>query len=250
MKLSVTMIEPEHEVNVGHVSRVMKNFGVDELLLVKPRFDVDKAKVFAVHGKDLLDKARIVNFNHLRKFDLLIATTAIRSSDRSNVARGSISPSQLSRILVDPRQRVCLVLGRESTGLSNQELSSCDVVVSIDTGTEYRTLNISHALAILLYEIKKRSFKREEHLASVHERELLIDYALKLAKMTGYRRHKIGLLKTAIKRFAGRNMLSSKEAMLMVTLFRQALLTLERRQKENPQAITFLPNHDHEQNRR
>jgi TrmH family RNA methyltransferase len=229
MKLSVALIEPEHEVNVGHIARIMKNFGIDQLLLVNPKFDVKKASIFAVHGKDLLDKAKVVNFKILRKFDLLIGTTAIRSSDRSNVVRDSINPSQLAQILVGAKQNVCLLLGRESTGLNNHELSACDVVVSIDTGTSYRTLNISHALAILLYEIKRGSFKKKKNLASVHERELLIDYALKLAKATGYRRHKTTLLAMALKRLLGRNMLTSKEAMLMVTLFRQALLTKRKR---------------------
>lgn len=224
------MIEPEHEVNVGHVARVMKNFNINELFLVNPKFDGKKAHVFAVHGKDILDKARVVDFKDLRKFDLLIATTAINSRNRSNVNRDSINPSQLAQILVDASQPVCLVIGRESTGLNNRELSACDIVVSIDTGTLYRTLNISHALAILLYELKKSNFQKKSNLATVHERELLIDYSLSLAKATGYRRHKTSLLAVALKRFLGRNLLTSKEAMLMVTLFRQALLTIEKRQ--------------------
>lgn len=229
MKLSIAMIEPEHEVNVGHVARVMKNFGIKELLLVKPKFDHKKAVVFAVHGKDVLENAKVIEFNELRRFDLLIGTTAIRSSDRSNVTRDSINPSQLAQVLVDSKKHVCFVMGRESTGLNNEELSACDIVVSIDTGTTYRTLNISHALAILLYEIAKNGFKRKKNLASVHERELLIDYALRLAKVTGYRRHKTTLLAMALKRFLGRNMITSKETMLMVTLLRQALLTIERK---------------------
>ena len=222
------MIEPEHEVNVGHVARVMKNFGVDEMLMVNPKFDVRKTNVFAVHGRDLLDKAKIIHFKDLQKFNLLVGTTAISSSDRSNVTRDSINPSQLERILVNSQQSVCILLGRESTGLNNYELSACDVVVSIETGTEYNTLNISHALAILLYEMKKNRLQEKRNLSTVHERMLLMDYALKLAKTTGYRRHKTTLLSIALKRFLGRNLLTSKETMLMVTLFRQALLTIKK----------------------
>jgi len=81
----------------------------------------------------------------------------------------------------------------------------------------------------LLYEIKKTSFQKKKNFAEVHERELLIDYVLKLAKATGYRRHKTTLLAMALKRFLGRNLLTSKEAMLMVTLLRQALLTIEKK---------------------
>lgn len=226
------MIEPEHEVNVGQVARVMKNFGIHDLLLVNPKFDVKKAVVFAVHGKDLLYKAKTITFNDLLEFDWLIGTTAILSSDRSNVTRDSISPGQLAQNLVNSRQSICLILGRESTGLNNAELSACDIVVNIDTGTSYKTLNISHALAILLFETKRNSLKKKRNLATVHERELLINYTLRLADTTGYRRHKKNLLAIALKRFLGRNLLTSKEAMLMVTLFRQALLTIERKAKK------------------
>lgn len=232
MKLSVALIEPEHEVNVGHIARVMKNFGVNELFLVNPKFDSKKATIFAVHGKDLLTKSKIIYFKDLQKFDLLIGTTAIYSNNRSNVIRDSINPSQLVKIIADSKQSICFLVGRESTGLNNTELSICDIVVSIDTGTAYRTLNISHALAILLYEIKKNSFQKKTNLATVHERVLLIDYALKLAKVSGYRRHKTSLLAMALKRFLGRNLLTSKETMLMVTLFRQALLTIERKRRK------------------
>ena len=162
----------------------------------------------------------------------MIGTTAIYSNNRSNVIRDSINPSQLVKIIADSKQSICFLVGRESTGLNNTELSICDIVVSIDTGTAYRTLNISHALAILLYEIKKNSFQKKTNLATVHERVLLIDYALKLAKVSGYRRHKTSLLAMALKRFLGRNLLTSKETMLMVTLFRQALLTIERKRRK------------------
>ncbi len=229
MKISIALVEPKLPINVGHIARLMKNFGIEQLLLVKPEFDVKEASIFAVHGKDLLGRAKVVNFKDLRKFDLVIGTTAIPSTDRSNVVRDSIDPSQLAQILVDAKQNVCIILGRESTGLNNAELSACDVVVSINTATSYSTLNISHALAILLYEIKSNIFRKKKNLASVHERELLIDYALKLAKITNYRRHKTSLLAMALKRLLGRNLLTSKEAMLMVTLFRQALLTIERK---------------------
>jgi TrmH family RNA methyltransferase len=229
VKISIALVEPKLPINVGHIARLMKNFGIEQLLLVKPEFKVKEASIFAVHGKDLLDRAKVVSFKDLKKFDLVIGTTAICSSDRSNVIRDSINPSQLSQILVNAKRNVCIVLGRESTGLNNAELSACDVIVSIDTLSSYRTLNISHALAILLYEINRNSFRKKNNLASVHEKELLIDYALKLAKISNYRRHKTNLLAMALKRLLGRNLLTSKEAMLMVTLFRQALLTMERK---------------------
>ena len=64
---------------------------------------------------------------------------------------------QLSEIIKEAEREkdFCIVLGRETFGSNNKELQMCDLIVVIDTKTEYRTMNISHALAILLYEISK-----------------------------------------------------------------------------------------------
>jgi len=47
MNISIVLVEPEHEVNVGHIARLMKNFGLSELLLINPKFDLEKAKKYS-----------------------------------------------------------------------------------------------------------------------------------------------------------------------------------------------------------
>ncbi len=208
----------------------MKNFGLRELLLVDPRFDHAKAKVFATHGKDVLDKAKRIRFNELEKFDLLIGTTAISATDRSNVVRISVAPQDLARIVGARNSTSCLVLGREATGLTNEELKKCDIVVNIDTPTQYKTLNISHALAVILYSMSNtKGIRQQRRTISKNERKLLTQYAMELAKTAGLRRHKAEMLQVTLKRMFGRSTLTSKEAMLIVTLFRAALLTIKRK---------------------
>jgi len=228
MNISIVLVEPEHEVNVGHIARLMKNFGLSELLLINPKFDLEKAKIFATHGKDLLEKAKQIKFNDLKRFDLLIGTTAIPASSRLNLVRDSIDPEHLARILTNKNSNFCLVLGREATGLTNEELAKCDIVVNIDTPTQYKTLNISHALAILLYEIFASNMRRRRILATSNEVQLIIDYALSLAKNSGVRKHKIMMLKLALKRIMSRSMVTSKEAMLMVTMLRSATTAIKK----------------------
>ncbi len=230
MKISIALVEPEHEVNVGHIARLMKNFGLKELLLVNPKVDLEKAKVFATHGKDLLEKARRIKFNKLKMFDLLIGATAIQASDRLNLVRDSIDPEHLARILASKDSNLCIVLGREATGLTNEELARCDIVVNIDTPTNYKTLNISHALAMLLYEIFSRDKQRKRGLATAKELQLVTKYALSLAKSSAVRKHKITMLEVAMKRMMGRSMPTSKEVMLLVTLLRGAIMAIERKQ--------------------
>ena len=226
MKISIALVEPKLEINVGYVARIMKNFGLKDLLLIKPRFDAKKARVFAMHGKDLLERAQIIDFDELRKFDLLIGTTAMGAKSRLNIIRDSITPERLVRIL-QRNSNACIVLGRESTGLTNTELSYCDIVVNIDTLTDYKTLNISHALAIILYEILAKGRSRKS-ASSKSERELLIAYTLRLAKKSDYPKHKQEMLKTTLRRLLASSSPTSKEIMLLVSLLRDAILAIDR----------------------
>ena len=226
MKISIALVEPKLAINVGYVARLMKNFGLKDLLLIKPRFNTDKAKVFAMSGKDLLERAQIIDFAELRKFDLLIGTTAMRTKSRLNIIRDCIMPERLVSIL-QKNSNACIVLGRESTGLTNRELSCCDVIVNIDTLTDYKTLNISHALAIILYEILAKG-KSRKTAASKSERELLIAYALRLAEKSGYPKHKQEMLQTTLKRLLASSSPTSKQVMLLISLLRDAILAIDR----------------------
>ncbi len=229
MRISIALVEPEHEVNVGHIARLMQNFGLDELLLIKPGFDAERARIFAAHGKNILDSARTIKFSDLDDYDPLIGTTAIRARNRLNIVRDAIAPWELPDLLSGRNSKPCIVLGREATGLTNEELAKCDVVVSIDTRSSYKTLNISHALAILLYELHARGRTRKRDLADAGELELIVDYAHSLAESSGIMPHKVQKVELALKRILGRSTLTSKEAMLLVTLLRKASLAIGRR---------------------
>jgi len=234
MRISIALVEPKLAINVGYVARLMKNFGLKDLLLMKPNFDTNKAKVFAMGGKDLLERAQIIDFAELRKFDLLIGTTAMRAKSRLNIIRDSITPERLVSIL-QKNSNACIVLGRESTGLTNRELSYCDLVVNIDTLTDYKTLNISHALAIILYEILAKR-KGRKAAASKSERELLIVYALSLADKSDYPKHKQEMLQTTLKRLLASSSPTSKEVMLLTSLVRDAILAIDRSLKRTVSA--------------
>lgn len=124
----------------------------------------------------------------------------------------------------------CIVLGRETSGLNNKELQMCDLIVVMNTKTKYRTINISHALAILLYEISKslpeshlKKSKRSKTLATREEIDLLINYVNEIANHSGYNKHKQRMLNSAIKRLLARGTPKSKEVMLLISLLRKSL---------------------------
>lgn len=229
MRIGIAICEPVYEVNVGHIARLMMNFGLEELLLIEPRVDLTKARVFAAHASSIVDRARIVCFEDILRmdFDLIVGSTSTPSKDRSNIIRDAIDASTLAGI-VRSRENVCLLLGRESTGLTNEELARCDVVVSINTPTDYKALNISHALAIILYEIFKDSTAIYREQVSREEMDLLIKYAIELAKVSNVRGYRVPMIETTMRRVIGRSMATSKEVMLLVSLLRSAILAIKR----------------------
>lgn len=233
LRLSVALVEPKYEVNVGHVARVMANFGFHDLLLVKPEVDLGKARMFASHAVSVLDDAKICSFEDLRRFDYLVGTTAIFKVSPSNVLRSTVPPSFMAEELSRFSGSVCLVFGRETTGLTNEELEALDMIVSIYSAPSYPTLNISHAAAILLYELSKHSFEDLDTVANEEQRKRVVQYTVNLAKALGYAEYKIPIVETAVKRLISRGRPSSREATLLLGLFRLANRAVKTRPAAN-----------------
>jgi tRNA/rRNA methyltransferase len=240
MPLGIVLVEPRHHINVGYVARIMKNFGVSRLLMVNPIYDMEEARRYAMHGYHILETAISTNFEELRRNSrMLVGTTALKASSRLNIVRDTISPIRLAELIyeIPEKENIYIVFGREASGLMNSELQMCDIVLTSDTGTDYTTMNISHALAIILYEIAKRDLRhrssrvavRSPKMARRPETEMLIAYAAKAAEMAGYDIHKRPLLDSALKRLLAKSNPTSKEVMLMVSLFRKVNLNMQRR---------------------
>lgn len=158
-RVAVAFVEPLYEINIGYVARCMKNFGLTNLILVKPRCGIgDEAHRFSAHAQDVLARARIVdNLTELRgEFDLIVGTTGVATKDLNQVRRW-IPPERLARRVAEQEGRVLIVLGREDIGLTNEELRLCDIVSIIPANPEYPVMNVSHAAAIFFYEIYKHA---------------------------------------------------------------------------------------------
>lgn len=209
-------------MNVGHVARVMANFGFHDLLLVKPEVDLSKARMFASHATSVLEDAKSCSFEDLREFDYLVGTTAIFNVSPSNVLRSTVPPSFMAEELSRFSGSVCLVFGRETTGLRNEELDAMDMIVSIYSAPSYPTLNISHAAAILLYEFSKHTFEDLDKVANEEQRKRVVQYTVNLAKSLGYAEYKIPIVETAVRQLINKGRLSYREATLLLGLLRLA----------------------------
>ena len=228
--LSLAVVEPTYPVNVGHLARLAKNFGLSSLILINPSFNIEEALPYASHGADILRSSKTMSFKEvLEHFDLVVGTTAIPGGSR-NIRRDVVTPEIAAKRILSSGGSVCIVFGRETTGLTNEELGLCDMVISIPTGTSYRTLNISHAAAIILYTLvatRSPKTKRSEVPRSI--RTLLLDSAVELANLSAFPKYKIPLLREALKMIINRSSPTPREATLVLGLFRKAILALSRK---------------------
>ncbi len=176
--IRVVLVEPEKATNVGMIARVMKNFGLSDLYMIRPAFNsFSRAYSTAMRARELLYRAKIcVNLEEaLEGTDLVIGTTAKRS--RHSIVRRSVELSEYVRELRWDA-KYALVFGRESTGLKVDELKKCDVVLTIETDSAYPTLNVVNAVAIILYEFYTRIRKLEQPVKPVRRRtrEVMVNY--------------------------------------------------------------------------
>ncbi|MEM0147998.1 MAG: RNA methyltransferase [Candidatus Micrarchaeaceae archaeon] len=164
MKIYVIVVGIEHQINLGYIARIAKNFGCNGIKLVKPKCKIGKDAIkYSKHGVELLKKAK--KYNSLKKAiegTFSIGTSAIKS--KANASMGnSYSIKDISKLVNKNKQKnISIVLGRESIGLKTEEIKECDAIVTLELGKGYDTLNISHALAIILFEMIKNFDKTKD----------------------------------------------------------------------------------------
>jgi len=249
LSFTVILVQPEHSGNIGSIARVMENFNFNNLIIFNPVEKVDKilsyeTQGFAMHGKDVLFNAKILEVknqdNHLtefktllRTFDYVIATTA-RGKSYSNIRRLAIFPEDLTLpISVEPLN-VAIIFGKESRGLTNEEISLADIILRIPTNSDYSALNLSHACGIVLYEIFKKinllTISRGENpvlLADKSDRLILYDIIKNIIDKLKIRSYKEENVFLAFKNIFGRSLMSTKELSLILGLFSKVDTILE-----------------------
>src|SRR5881409_4038507 len=154
MSITVVLDEPQDLVNIAHVVRAMKNFRFRDLRLVNPReYDAYRVGGIAHQTQDIL--ARVQRFETLEAAlaDCIHVTgfTARGRSAKRNLQRPRAAAAEiLERAARGP---AALVFGREDKGLTNEALDRCHRVVTIPASPAYPSLNLAHAVVLMLYEL-------------------------------------------------------------------------------------------------
>lgn len=155
-RVRIVLVNPQDSRNVGAACRAMKTMGVERLFVVgRPDLNEYEAKTLAVHAGDVFD-ARVAVDTLAEATDgcALVAGTTRRTGKRRKVAR--LTPAELAaRFASTDSAEMAVVFGSEADGLSDEDLSICSAAVTIPTSPDFPTLNLSHAVQIVCYELFK-----------------------------------------------------------------------------------------------
>jgi len=170
-KFGFILIKPQLGENIGASARSLKNFGFKNLIITNPRdgWPNIKAKATSVDAFDILKKTKVSNDTKhaIKNFDLIFSFSA----RKRDVNKKHISITQFLKVLKKTKtKKIGFMFGPEASGLSNYDLSFSNYVVQIPSSPNFKSLNLSHSVSLICYEIfkmnnykllKETSFKKE-----------------------------------------------------------------------------------------
>lgn len=153
--IRIVLVDPSHPGNVGAAARAMKNMGLAELVLVRPKeFPSEEATVRASQAADLLERARVTDTiaAAIDGCGLVLGTSARPRSANWTV----LDPRAAARRAIEEsaRRPVAVLFGGERNGLSNEDLASCHALLNIPANPAYESLNLAQAVQIVTWELR------------------------------------------------------------------------------------------------
>ncbi|MDO8537883.1 MAG: RNA methyltransferase [archaeon] len=222
MQSKIVIVEAKFAQNLGLIARAMKNFGLSELILVKPFADKESVEAIsrASHAIEVLKKAKICETikEAVKGSDYVIATTA-KISKNNAINRNSISLHEFLEQFKDSNKNFSFLFGNEERGLTNEQINQADVIVTIPSSYKYPTLNISHAIAIFCYELFQSRKKTSFNEATGKKKKLIEQELFKILENASKIKSQESVRKS-VKAFLNRSMLSEKEANAILSLLK------------------------------
>ena len=187
-KFGFILVKPQLGENIGACARSMKNFGFGNLNIVSPKFAFPnhKTRVTAVGAFNVINKAKVFNttLDAVDKFDIVISLSA----RRRDINKKHITMKDFLNILKKKRNtKIGLMFGPEASGLSNADLSFSNYILQIPTSKKFKSLNLSHSVTLICYEIfksiNKNTFNKigkKIKISSKSNVSLLVNHLIKL----------------------------------------------------------------------
>jgi tRNA/rRNA methyltransferase len=186
----IVLVRPRDPRNVGAACRAMKCMGITSMAIVPgDLLDPRQARTLAHYASDVLEAATIHHdlADAVRDTVLVAGTTRRRGRNRKYF---TLFPEQLGeRIAATRKGTVAVVFGNEETGLTDDELAQCHLAVTIPATPRFPSLNLSHAVQVICYEIfRARSAARLTPFSPISKESLdeLVSVITRSLKSIGF----------------------------------------------------------------
>ncbi len=226
IKINVVLVSPLYPINVGAVARLCKIFQVEHLILIEPKCDYlgEEARKAATHGVDYLEKAIVLDsFNGVKDYCDILAAFSSRDATGRNLIRTPWDLNEFAEKLSGIEGKIGLVFGRESDGLSNEEIMACDFMVTIPINSKYNVLNLSHAVSIALYQIHRATnieIPFKYRIANEKEKERLLLMWNEMVDALDIQERMKRAIKLSFRNIVGRSLISAREAHSLIGGFK------------------------------
>ena len=225
--VSVVLNRPKYPGNIGSVARCAKNMGIESILVVSDvDFDEEKIRQMSTHlAADVVDQIHYKKDlrETLAGFQYIVATTA--RVGRARPAFQTPREAAVKLVELSRKNRVALLFGPEDAGLTNEELRYDHLLVHIPVSERFRSINLSHAVMILCYEIfiaASGTKKFAPRLASSGELEGMYEHIKDVSLRIGFiNPQNPEYWMTSIRRFLSRVELRSREVKIIRGFCRQ-----------------------------
>jgi len=189
-------VEPEGPINVGSIARLCANFEVDQLRIVSPKCDIFSLETvkMSLKGYSYIKELNLYQSldEALLDCDLVLATSGRIDNKKDTTIYSLRDISNWINTTINIKN-LAVVFGRETRGLTNKEQLKAHRVFTINTNKKYPSLNLSHAVSIVLYELSKCkknnkpiNDKNNFNAASINSIETTFDEVEKLLLKIGY----------------------------------------------------------------
>jgi tRNA/rRNA methyltransferase len=159
--IAIILARTKHPGNIGSAARAMFNMGLDQLILAAPQCKInDESYRMAKGGNGVLDSARVCKSlkSAMRGIGLLVGTTGKSGGYRAQAfSLRSLVPRILDQAA---KQKVGIIFGPEDTGLVDDDLQFCQLLIRIPTQHKANSINLSQAVMIVCYELLMGSVGR------------------------------------------------------------------------------------------
>lgn len=148
----IILVNPQLPENIGATARAMKNFGLKELRVVAPRekFPSKRTYDLASHAADIIDNAKLFETTResIEDIKMVYAATA-RSRE---MVKPVFAPPEATVKMVKENVKTAILFGPERTGLSNEDVTAADRIITIPTASEMTSLNIAQSVVVIAYQ--------------------------------------------------------------------------------------------------